>query len=464
MRRGTRVIFRLLFFAVMLPLIAGVFMRNTVSAVSRTMIRAEDATATAGSITEVRLSVQGNPGILGARIEITYPSGLELLGVENGEAFSALALTPPGSFQSPCAFVWDGTSLEPGDIRDGTILTLRFKISSNLSEGAKLPISLAFTDGDIVDNNLAAIPLTVSGGVLTIKGYSVRVPDISFATGKIDNGSVTLRVYSLEAYPQLTAILSAYSTMGRLEWCDFKETDLSAGDNTISFPHKSTAASYKVFLLSPSLTPCCQAVTILSSGSYTVRFIDNDGSLLSEQYIAPGKSAVPPQNPIRDGYAFSGWNGTYTNVMSDQTVMARYEVDQTPTITVSEASAVPGAGNVAVTISIRNNPGILGMSLKLDYDGNCLSLTKAENGDAIHGVLNLTSPGELRPQCNFVWDGVAISQSQIRDGALLTLYFDVSPVALGTYPITITYEEDDIVDGSLTAIMPKVQNGSITVK
>ena len=56
----------------------------------------------------------------------------------------------------------------------------------------------------------------------------------------------------------------------------------------------------------------------------TVRFLDYDGSVLSEQKLKYGASANAPENPQRTGYTFKGWDGTYQNVTSDADIQAVY--------------------------------------------------------------------------------------------------------------------------------------------
>lgn len=56
----------------------------------------------------------------------------------------------------------------------------------------------------------------------------------------------------------------------------------------------------------------------------TVRFLDYDGSVLSEQKLKYGASANAPENPQRTGYTFKGWDGTYQNVISDADIQAVY--------------------------------------------------------------------------------------------------------------------------------------------
>ena len=61
-----------------------------------------------------------------------------------------------------------------------------------------------------------------------------------------------------------------------------------------------------------------------AAATFTVTFKDWDGTVLKTETVNKGGSATPPANPARNGYTFSGWSGTYTNVQSDATVTATY--------------------------------------------------------------------------------------------------------------------------------------------
>jgi hypothetical protein len=63
----------------------------------------------------------------------------------------------------------------------------------------------------------------------------------------------------------------------------------------------------------------------LAVGPFTVKFVDWDGTVLSEQTINAGDPAVAPTSPARLGYKFIGWDKNFSNVTSDLTVVAQYE-------------------------------------------------------------------------------------------------------------------------------------------
>ena len=59
--------------------------------------------------------------------------------------------------------------------------------------------------------------------------------------------------------------------------------------------------------------------------TYTVRFIDWDGTILSEQTVSEGEDAVAPADPTRAGFVFSGWDQDFTNITANTFVSAQYK-------------------------------------------------------------------------------------------------------------------------------------------
>ncbi len=60
--------------------------------------------------------------------------------------------------------------------------------------------------------------------------------------------------------------------------------------------------------------------------TYTVQFVDWDGSVLKSVLVGEGGQAFAPENPERDGYTFVGWSQSeVVNVQADTTVTAQYQ-------------------------------------------------------------------------------------------------------------------------------------------
>lgn len=59
--------------------------------------------------------------------------------------------------------------------------------------------------------------------------------------------------------------------------------------------------------------------------TYTVTYVDWDGTEISRQQVVQGETASLPENPSREHYRFMGWDTGNTNVRSDMIITAQYE-------------------------------------------------------------------------------------------------------------------------------------------
>lgn len=201
-----------------------------------------------------------------------------------------------------------------------------------------------------------------------------------------------------------------------------------------------------------------------SEKQYTVDFYDYDGVLICSRQVNEGEMAIAPKNPVRDGFSFAGWDQSFSSVYSDLEVTAQYEpLPSLPQIIVNNAVAISGTGCIEVELAVDNNPGILGMTLQLEYDSRYFSLINAANGDALQ-TLAFTKPGRFESPCKFTWDGIEVNNSDICDGIILNLTFELSnDIPQGVYPVRISYEEDGIIDRDLAPVDVKIEQGNIII-
>lgn len=194
---------------------------------------------------------------------------------------------------------------------------------------------------------------------------------------------------------------------------------------------------------------------------FTVIFQDYDGTELKRETVSAGEAATAPEDPYREGYIFAGWNKDFSAIYEDKTVTAEYICITDAVITVENVTAQAGIDNVYVSISVSNNPGILGMVFSVEYDEQVMTLVDCMNGKTLP-ALTFQPPSGYDSGCNFVWYGS--ETGEVTDGEILKLVFSVADDApAGTYPITLSWNDHDIYDANCDLLQPTAQAGSITV-
>lgn len=54
-------------------------------------------------------------------------------------------------------------------------------------------------------------------------------------------------------------------------------------------------------------------------------FVDWDGTTISVQTVGYGMDAEAPADPVREGYDFIGWSGSFTGITANTVLVAQYE-------------------------------------------------------------------------------------------------------------------------------------------
>ena len=241
---------------------------------------------------------------------------------------------------------------------------------------------------------------------------------------------------------------------------------------------------------------CGATLTVNYDEKLVLTSIDKGSALSSLAMTKPGNLSANPFNIVWDGMEADNSNGTLVflnftapNEMGTFNVNVSYDYgdivdsalspieilaqngtisigqngggnenpEQSDTITISVDSVnANSGGSIDVPVRIANNTGICGATISVNYD-NSLTLTKITKGEAL-STLAMTKPGNLSLKpFNLVWDGMDADSS---NGIIATLTFTV-PNATGKYNISLSYDEGDIVNGSLMPVNPLLQNGYI---
>ncbi|MBQ7572876.1 MAG: hypothetical protein IJT23_01300 [Clostridia bacterium] len=128
-----------------------------------------------------------------------------------------------------------------------------------------------------------------------------------------------------------------------------------------------------------------------------------------------------------------------------------------PKITIESVNCDAG-GEVVVPIKISDNTGICGVTLSIEYD-SALTLTNIQKGSAFSS-LAMTKPGDMSANpFNIVWDGTDPDNS---NGTIALLTFKV-PDYKGTFNVSATYQDGDVIGGNLFPVDISIENGAIIV-
>ena len=157
---------------------------------------------------------------------------------------------------------------------------------------------------------------------------------------------------------------------------------------------------------------------------------------------------------------FGADEGSVT-VVADAPVVPDEPTYTEPTIVVSKVEGEAGE-NVSVTVSMKNNPGIVSTKVEIGYDASVLEFVGAEDGD--FNVKGYSYSDDTRNPyiINWCWANGDNETTEL----LATLTFKIKDdAAAGTYPLTLIYDnEGDIYDVDFETVYFAAAEGSVTVK
>ncbi len=194
----------------------------------------------------------------------------------------------------------------------------------------------------------------------------------------------------------------------------------------------------------------------LDTTGLSILVLYNDGVNVpvdSDFSISGFDSATPGEKTVTVNYM--GFTDTFT-----VTVNEPQQADpNAPAVVVSGGQARAGE-TVAVTVAVKNNPGIASMKLKVSFDQTVMTLTEVVYNSEIGG--QFTQPQSKNSPVTLNW--VSAFADAEGDWTFATLTFAVSEDAeAGNYPILVTYDPDDVYDLSENNVEFYVENGFVNV-
>lgn len=123
---------------------------------------------------------------------------------------------------------------------------------------------------------------------------------------------------------------------------------------------------------------------------YKVVFVDGD-TVLSEQTVKEGDSAIPPENLDKEGYTFVGWDTGLSNVHDDLTITANYKQNQYSVIFV-------------------------------DWNNNDIAIKTFGHGD----VIQAPEPAEIEGHHFVEWKDIIDGQTVVTENMVIMADYEVS--------------------------------------
>ena len=165
--------------------------------------------------------------------------------------------------------------------------------------------------------------------------------------------------------------------------------------------------------------------------TFTIKFVDWNGTELSVQTIEYGSNAVPPTAPTREGYVFQEWVGTYQNVTADAIVVANYiELSKANYTALDQAIAVAKAKIQADYTSDSWNVLQSALASAEAVDRNLLAENQSEIDQATTALNAAIGALVLQTYTvKFVVDGEVVSTQEVTQNAAAVA--PSTPVKLG---------------------------------
>lgn len=234
---------------------------------------------------------------------------------------------------------WDGEILETQSVAYGTTPTAPSGTPNTAQYNYSWP-TISSVTGAITYQETRALQYYT----ITFRNYQNSVLDTQYlaygATPVPPSGTPDTTQYDYY-WPTISSVTAAttYQETRKLQqytvtWKDWDGTTLKTqsvdyGGNGTP-PTQPTRTGYTFISWNGTYTNVTSNRTITAKydiNYYSVTFKDYDGTTLKTQSVAYGSNATPPTQPTRTGYTFNSWSGTYTNITSSRIITATYDIN-----------------------------------------------------------------------------------------------------------------------------------------
>ena len=185
--------------------------------------------------------------------------------------------------------------------------------------------------------------------------------------------------------------------------------------------------------------------------TYTVTFKDYSGRVIDTVSVKEGDDATAPSNPKRDGYTFSGWSSSIKNVTSNLTVTAKYTLQSASNV--FDISYKMNSNNtITVTFAVKGSVKFCGMEGYVDVPTG-LTYESLTQGD---GATANFKDGKI-----YFMFASNNGQNVTKETIIMTVTFKYS-TSLAS--VTLNTVVSDIYDQNYTPVSHKIVGKELTLK
>ncbi len=297
-----------------------------------------------------------------------------------------------------------------------------FKGCSSM-KGAEIPSTVTSIGDSAFENCTSLKKFVLSGSTKSL-------------TGSVFSGCTSLAEFTVKSSDYFTTVDSGVLTN-------------KAKTKLVCYPADKSGDSYTV----PS--------TITSIGSYAFDSCKNLKTLTIPTTVTSldanavhncsGLTIVCAENSAAEKYFTANKDG-YSSLQTS---------GNSPALVVSSASGKAGS-TVTVTVSIKNNPGLVATSFTVKYDATKVSLKKTEGTDLLKGFTYQSSP--LLSTCKVTFADDEAKTNVKTDGVLVKLTFELLSVfTSGSTTVSLTVDENNTYNSALKEVTLRATNGTISI-
>lgn len=149
---------------------------------------------------------------------------------------------------------------------------------------------------------------------------------------------------------------------------------------------------------------------------------------------------------------------------AEETEPVETEPEETePAILKAEPVSTTAGGTVAVVLSLENNPGLVSLSVNLEYDDTLMKLVEVEDLELLSGAAHAE---EVKMPYQLNWVNDTLEEDITASGELVKLTFEIAQNAPnGEIPLKIVCDSEngDVYNSTLEAVELTVEDAAIVV-